>query len=199
MTGGGGRGLEGREPCRGLTWMVLVDGPDGPGVPTAEVVTGVALERSTRGVLDVLTDVGTVTGVGTATGGLGGTGFFGGYRLAISSLTAFSALSPRPSRTTLIFSMPDIPIRCPSHTLTTCTATSCAVPFRPGTGPSNFTQQIPSCIPDFRSIFESISRVFPYGCKNFRICSTVVKGSSFVIRTAGGGGGGLGPVENSSH
>ena len=41
----------------------------------------------------------------------GGSGLLGGYRLAISSLTALSALLPRPSRTILIFSFPAKPIR----------------------------------------------------------------------------------------
>jgi len=145
--------------------MVLLGGPDGPGVPAYELEAGVAFATSIRGVLEESAGV----GAGATAGGFGGAGFFGGYRFAISSLTAFSALNPRPSRTTLIFSVPDSPILCPSHTRATCIATSFAVPLRPEGGPSNFTQHIPSCMPDFKSIFESISRVLPYGCKNLRI------------------------------
>ena len=126
---------------------------------------GVARTMSARGVPVPLEGVGAL-GVAAAAGaagtaGLGGATGLGGYRLAISSLTAFSVRSPRPSSTTLIFSVPDKPILCPSHTLVTCTATSCAVPFRPDGGPSNLTQHIPSCIPDLESIFELISRARP--------------------------------------
>jgi len=56
-----------------------------------------------------------VAGVATTEvggGGAFGTGFgFGLYRLSISSLTAFWALNPLPSNTTLIFSSPCILIR----------------------------------------------------------------------------------------
>jgi hypothetical protein len=54
-----------------------------------------------------------------AFGAGGGAGFLGGYRRAISSFTAFSALNPLPSRTTLAFSLPARPILWPSHSLTT--------------------------------------------------------------------------------
>lgn len=65
---------------------------------------------SASGVAPPLEGVGNILGSGG-----GGAGFFGGYRLSISALTAFSVLNPLPSRTTLIFSLPDRPILCPSH------------------------------------------------------------------------------------
>lgn len=152
------RGRVGREACRGRTMMAGRRG-------VLLLDAGVARAMSARGVPAPLEGVGAL-GVGavagaTGTAGLGWAAGLGGYRLAISSWTAFSVRSPRPSKTTLIFSVPDKPIRCPSHTFVTCTATSCAVPFRPDDGPSNLTQHIPSCIPDLESIFELISRGRP--------------------------------------
>ena len=75
MTGGGGRGREGSDPWRGLTWIGLPDGPGGPGVPVEEFDAGVALALSTRGVPEDV--AGADVGVG-ATAGLTGAFCLGG-------------------------------------------------------------------------------------------------------------------------
>lgn len=166
----------------------------GPG-PSAKL--GLGVSRPSLGV-DAFGPDGGAFGVGATCAGVGGFGF-GLFLRSISSLTAALTRTPRPSSTTVTRSLPVRPTRWPEQVRTTCMATSCALPGRPGRGPSNDSQQMPSCIPVLGSILESISLMRPWARKNLLIWSTVVSGLRPVIRMAVGGGGGFGPGEFSSH